>query len=98
MNYHQVEDKSESDSQSADDCEGLLSQDSGSIFKKQPRGVPIWIAIFLVILSSIGFLGLGTWIGSRWTNGYCLEHVQKYCKFSNSSIADFKLTHEQLQY
>ncbi|KAH9215776.1 hypothetical protein DL95DRAFT_388397 [Leptodontidium sp. 2 PMI_412] len=78
MKYQQVEDKSESDSQSADDCEGLLSQESGQAFKKQSRGVPIWIAVISSIFFSASFLGLGTWIGSRWTNGYCLEHVQKY--------------------
>ncbi|KAH7393363.1 hypothetical protein BKA64DRAFT_644116 [Cadophora sp. MPI-SDFR-AT-0126] len=91
MKYEQVKDSSESGSQSADDCEGLLSQDSGPIFQKQTRGLPIWTAVFLLILSSIGFLGLGAWIGSRWTNVYCLEHVQKYSPILNEVDNDYHM-------
>ncbi|CZT50263.1 uncharacterized protein RSE6_11209 [Rhynchosporium secalis] len=78
MEYQKVEENSGRDSGSAEDYEGLLSQDSGPTYRKQARVVPLWIAIVLPIFFSISFLALGTFLGSRWTNRSCLDHVQKY--------------------
>ncbi|CZT11665.1 uncharacterized protein RAG0_15749 [Rhynchosporium agropyri] len=78
MEYQKVEENSGRDSGSAEDYEGLLSQDSGPTYRKQARVVPLWIAIVLPIFFSISFLALGTFIGSRGTNRSCLDHVQKY--------------------
>jgi hypothetical protein len=82
--YSPLEDKSENGSQPSEDSERLLGSDSGTVYRKPSRKVPIWVPIVLIPLISVCLVGFGVWIGSHWVadvNSVCLAHVQHYCEF-----------------
>ncbi|KAI9049225.1 hypothetical protein LZ554_007072 [Drepanopeziza brunnea f. sp. 'monogermtubi'] len=76
--YQPLEERSERDSQSTGDCEKLLSDSPEVPSQKSTRRVPVWAVLATTILASSAFFGLGNWFGSRTTDRYCLQHVQKY--------------------
>jgi hypothetical protein len=80
--YTLLEDKSDQDSQSSEDYEALLSE-SSTQGRKATRRSSFWYLVILAPIVSIGLVGLGVWIGSRWLlnpNDVCPRHVQHYCK------------------
>ncbi|KAI6712442.1 hypothetical protein JHW43_005069 [Diplocarpon mali] len=73
-----IEYRSQSDSQSVDDCEKLLCPNPDTSLPSRSRGIHTWAALIATLLASITCFGLGTWVGSRTNDGSCLEHVQRY--------------------
>lgn len=80
--YTPAEDKSDQDSQNAEDYEALLSESSEN-HRPTTRKRFLWLAVVLIPVISLGLIGIGVWIGSRLFSNpddLCPRHVQHYCK------------------
>jgi hypothetical protein len=86
----EAEDKSEQDSQSAEDYEALLPAGSRSPNRQHKEGIPkICLDLFTItagILVALSLVGLGVGIGYLLysSRAASLEQIQKWCKSSPS--------------
>jgi hypothetical protein len=87
----ETEDKSEQDSQSAEDYEALLHDVSRSPNRQRRERIPkICLDLFTItagILVALSLVGLGIWIGYLlYSSGAAsLEEIQKWCKLAPST-------------